>query len=284
MVDLTEQNTIFDDDDGLIIPEVGSWAEKKYRLVHMYHKLFSTGMKYVWNQRVYIDLFAGAGKARIRKTNKILKGSPLLSLAIPDQFDKYIFCDEESKNIEALEKRVKSQYPNARVDFIVGDSNEIIDTVIASIPKYSKTNKVLSFCFVDPFALNIEFETIKKLSNHFVDFLILLAFSMDGNRNEKYYIDANNSRIDKFLGIANWRDEWKDESKKEFSFQLFLARKYAEQMVSLGFQEQSLNKMILITSDEKNLPLYHLGFFSRHKKGYDFWDQVVKYVNEPTLF
>lgn len=64
------QNII--EDDGLICPEVGSWAEEKYRLLALYDELFSTGMKYKWDQRVYIDLYAGAGYGRIKGSKKIL--------------------------------------------------------------------------------------------------------------------------------------------------------------------------------------------------------------------
>jgi len=48
-------------DDGLLCPEVGSWAAEKHGLVSMYAKLFSTGMKNKWKSRVYIELYAGAG-------------------------------------------------------------------------------------------------------------------------------------------------------------------------------------------------------------------------------
>jgi len=40
------------DGDGLITPDVGSWAETKYRLLALYDQLFSTGMKNKWDQRV----------------------------------------------------------------------------------------------------------------------------------------------------------------------------------------------------------------------------------------
>ena len=33
------------EDDGLVCPEVGTWAEEKYRLLALYDELFSTGMK-----------------------------------------------------------------------------------------------------------------------------------------------------------------------------------------------------------------------------------------------
>jgi hypothetical protein len=40
-----------------------------------------------------------------------------------------------------------------------------------------------------------------------------------------------------------------------------------------------------IRSNEKNLPLYHLAFFSKHPRGYQFWDQVLKYgTDQLSLF
>ena len=36
-------NTLYTADDGLICPDVGGWAEDKYRLLALYDQLFSTG-------------------------------------------------------------------------------------------------------------------------------------------------------------------------------------------------------------------------------------------------
>ena len=47
-------------DDGFFIPDIGSWAETKHRLIGLYAALFSTGMKWKWDRRVYVDLYAGA--------------------------------------------------------------------------------------------------------------------------------------------------------------------------------------------------------------------------------
>jgi hypothetical protein len=81
-------------DDGLPIMKVGAWAREKYIRVWMYEHLFATGMKNKWNQRVYVDLFAGPGLSRIRRTSDILYGSPLLALTLPDRFDRYVFCEK----------------------------------------------------------------------------------------------------------------------------------------------------------------------------------------------
>ena len=85
------------DDDGLTCPEVRSWAETKYRLLALYDELFSTGMKNKWDQRVYIDLYAGAGYSHIQGTSMFLKSSPVIALTVTCPFDKYIFCEESEE-------------------------------------------------------------------------------------------------------------------------------------------------------------------------------------------
>jgi len=86
-------------DDGLYTPEIGSWGIQKYKLVHGYSRLFASAMKRKWDCRVYIDLFSGAGCARIKNTPRIVATSSLLAINIPDKFDTYIFW---SKNGDVL--------------------------------------------------------------------------------------------------------------------------------------------------------------------------------------
>lgn len=273
------------EDDGLLTPEVGGWAEAKYKLVRRYDNLFTTGMKNRWDQLIYIDLYAGAGKAKIRNTNKIVLGSPLLAVSVPDRFTKYIFCDERADNIEALRTRIEKVAPEIDAHYLIGDSNELVQDIIRLLPVASKNNRVLSFCFVDPFDLGIEYATLRSLSRYFVDFLILLALGMDGLRNECYYVKPSNNKIEAFLGLAEWREQWLVEKQRGISFQWFLASRFANQMVGLGYDRDSINHMIEVRSDDKNLPLYHLAFFSRHPKGYKFWKEVKKYSERnPSLF
>jgi hypothetical protein len=56
-------------------------------------------------------------------------------------------------------------------------------------------------------------------------------------------------------------------------------------MKSLNYIEQPLDRMKLVRSAEKNLPLYYLSLFSRHQTAYKFWDEVLKYGdNQRGLF
>jgi three-Cys-motif partner protein len=267
-------------DDGLPTPEVGPWVEEKYELVNRYNRQFSTGMKRKWDCRVYIDLYAGAGRSKIRGTGRILEASPLLALGVPDKFDKYIFCEKDRSLIQALRQRVLNQYQEIDVAYVEGDCNEKVSEIISKIPAHSSKRKVLSFCFIDPFDISIEFETIRALSQRFMDFLIVLAVGMDATRNEQFYTRPNNKRVDSFLGVIDWRTRWQEASVKGITFRLFLCQEYANQMETLEYKKVPLTKMKEVRSDEKNLPLYHLAFFSKHDLGYEFWDQVLKYSTD----
>lgn len=137
-------------DDGLETPEIGPWGEHKYRLVEGYARVFATAMKRKWDQRVYVDLYAGAGHARIEGTGRIVPTSPLRALQLPDPFDQYVFCEIDPKLLEALRLRVAREYRGAKVSFVAGNVNIEIGEVLAKLPAASKSNRVLTFCFADP--------------------------------------------------------------------------------------------------------------------------------------
>ena len=266
-------------DDGLYFEdEVGAWVEDKYRLVSLYETLFSTGMKHKWERRVYIDLFSGPGLVRVRGMNKFAWSSPFLALQVKDPFDKYIFCESNVTALNALRERVDKYFPHANVSYVSGDCNDKVAEICNKIPAPSAGNKVLSFCFVDPYDLSVKFSTVKKISERFVDFLILLALGMDANRNQQHYLDPKNQKIDEFVGLAEWRKEWKDQSSKnKISLPKFLAETYAKQMQTLQYLPVAFHQMKPVRSDVKNLPLYHLALFSRHNLAYTYWEDVLKY-------
>jgi three-Cys-motif partner protein len=262
--------------DGLICPEVGSWAETKYRLVSLYDDLFSTGMKDKWRTRVYIDLYAGAGHCRVQGTSTVLKGSPVLALSVKHPFDKYIFCEEDPELLRALRTRAERTAPNADISYVLGDCDIEIDRICAEIPQPSKGNTVLCLCFVDPFDFGINFGTLCKLSFFFMDFLVLLAVGMDANRNYDRYVEGESTKIDQALGNVDWRKRWEQLGRRK-EFRSFLASEFAKSMEKLEYLLQTVPDMRLVRSTEKNLPLYYLALFSRNHRAYKFWKEVLKY-------
>lgn len=272
-------------DDGLETPEVGSWSEEKYRLLHGYARIFATAMKKKWDHRVYIDLFAGSGRSKLKNSGRIVLASPLLALEIPDRFNRYIFCEQNPVRITALRERVRRDYSSADVRFLEGDANQLVDHILAEIPAHSKSTRVLAFCFADPYRLkNLKFTTIEHLAKRFVDFLILIPTEMDANRNVSWYTQPNNQTLDDFVGTTEWREHWRKAEAQGEPFWGFLERFYERRMAALEYGEHSAKEAQLVRSDKRNLPLYRLTFFSRSTLGQRFWKDIKKHVIPQSSF
>jgi three-Cys-motif partner protein len=272
-------------EDNLICPDVGGWAEDKHRLVSLYSTLFSSGMKEKWDQRVYAELYAGAGYARIRGTSKLVVGSPVRALTLKDPFDRYVFCEEVPEKLEALTSRAKRHAPKAQVEYVEGDCNLRVTKILDAIPTGSKENTVLTLCFADPFDISLRFQTIRELANaRYVDFLITLALGMDANRNYEHYVKEDASKVDEFLGSKSWRQRWAAAQWDAVKFTRFLADEFSKSMATLGYIPPPFYTMKEVRSYEKNLPLYRLALFSRHERAYKFWDEVAKYSTDQTSF
>jgi len=207
-----------------------------------------------------------------------------LALTVPNPFDKYILCEEDSALLAALQARTKRTAPNVDVEYVAGDCHAEIDRICALIPRPSPGNTVLSLCLVDPFDFGIKFESLRKLSSFFVDFLVLLAVGMDANRNYDHYVDGDSTKIDEALGNTDWRERWRELGTRRKEFRSFLASEFGKSMESLGYLHQELHQMKLVRSADKNLPLYYLALFSRHDTAYKFWKDVLKYSTDQSSF
>lgn len=271
-------------EDGLDCSDVGAWTEQKHRYVAIYAMQFSSGMKNKWGTLVYLELYAGAGYSRIRDTGRLILGSPLLALQLKDPFHKYIFCEENTRKIEALKSRVQRFAPTANVAYIPGDCNKQVGQIVSEIPMASTSNTVLCLCFADPFDIGLKFQTLQKLSSRYVDFIVLLALHSDANRAYKRYVMEDAVKVDEFLGSRTWRDRWKIAEGNGVTFPRFLAQEFDASMQNLGYLHTPLDRMKLVRSDEKNLPLYYLALFSRRQLAHKFWDDALKYGTDQTSF
>lgn len=270
-----KNETLLGEPDELETPELGSYTEDKYDLIRLYCDLFSKGMRHKWpGKRVYVDLYAGSGKCRIKGTSKVLLGSPLIALSVEFPFDRYVFCESDPVQLAALKKRVAALNREQNVQWIDGDCNERVQQICASIPD---NNLVL--CFVDPYDCAIRHETLKMLAAaaHGTDFLCLLALQMDAKRNTAHYLHPENVKIDEMLGNRDWRAKWDNEQQNGTDFARFLALEFALSMEGLGYKRTELPDMKLIKTLDKNVPLYYLALFSKHPTAFTFWKQVLKY-------
>lgn len=281
-----DDNFNFVEDDGFSVPEVGSWAHRKYKLIRLYSELFTKSMRSKWDCLVYIDLFAGAGLSRIRGTNMIVQSSSLIALGNEIPFDKLIFCEANPDNYDALNYRIKKAYPLKDTTIINGDANDVVPDLKDCVPKGSAENRVLSFCFVDPFNLsNLKFKTIENLSEIYIDFMVLIPSGMDANRNLRYYKEITNPTLDGFLGSDIWRSKWKAKENCNKTFEEYVVEEFSFSMSKLGYINPGIRNCIPIRSNNKHLLMYRLALYSRNPLGKKFW-KIAKEYSDPqrTLF
>jgi hypothetical protein len=107
---------------------------------------------------------------------------------------------------------------------------------------------------------------------------------MDAQRAYDHYVDGENPKLDEALGNTNWRTKWSARPRGRYEFPAFLAEEFAVSMSTLGYLPIKPAEMKMVRSDEKNLPLYYLALFSKHKIAYQFWEQVLKYHTDQTSF
>lgn len=69
---------------------------------------------------------------------------------------------------------------------------------------------------------------------------------------------------------------------KKHGFGDFLTDAFGKEMTELGYIYTGIEKTELIRLTTKNVPLYRLAFFSRHRRGDEFWKEARKY-SKPQL-
>jgi three-Cys-motif partner protein len=265
-------------DDGLELPEVGQWAETKYGLIATYSEMFSTAMKGKWETRVYIDLFAAAGRARIKGTSRIVSTSSMLALQVKHPFDRYVLCELKPKLLSALETRARRDAPGCDLRCVLGDCNVNVHQILKQIPTGSRGHGVLSFCVADPSNLaSLRFTTIRALTARYVDFLVLIPSAMEARRFSQAYFDPDNTVISDFLGDPRWRQRWAQVAAGPgpHDFGAFVIDRFGCAMRELGYRYPGPSDTVPVK--DKHLLLYHLAFFSRHPRGTDFWRKAKRH-------
>jgi len=271
--------------DGMVLPQVGDWAETKYKPVEIYAKLVTTTMTDKWKALAYIDLFAAAGLGQVRDTERIVPGTVICALRSPVAFDRYLVCEFDPSRFRALRMRIQRDFPGADVRYFEGDCNAIVDRVIAELPGEGNSSSVLTFCVVDPSKIaDLRFSTIEALAyirpglRRAIDFLVLIPSHMDAHREQVYYLDPSSSALSDFLGNPSWRDDWFVEvrSGRPRNFGVFVVDEFGKSMQKHGYLWDIKDAIPIERGRQK---LYHLAFFSRHPVGRKFAREARKYAS-----
>ena len=258
--------------DGLYLPEISLHSLEKITLHNRFARIFGTAMKRKWPQRAYVGLYSGAGRAKIKGTTRIVATSALGVLRQPDPFTSYVYVDANSECISALEARIANTGLPVNASVICGDVNASASRVKEALPRYSPDNGLLSFCFIDPFDLQLRFDTIRELSSLRMDIMVLLMLGVDGRRNFlRYFQDESSSRIGELIACADWRNEY--QTHYERNPVRFILRKFDEAMTSVGYQS-AMDDVHTIKIHGMGVLQYVLAFYSKSTLGSKFWREA----------
>lgn len=268
-------------DDGLYLPNIKPHSLEKIRRHNYYARIFASGMKKKWPQLAYVGLYSGAGRARLETTGEVIETTAMAALRLPDQFTKYIFVDNDPRCTDALRQRVATLPRPADVSILPGNVHEVVPLVGDALPRFRPGHGLLSFCFVDPFAADLKFETLQALSTFRMDFLILLMLGWDARVNfRRYFDDPASTRIADLIDCPNWREEYGRDPDKHVI--RFLLRKFDEAMVRIGYLPASEDHYHRVTALGKGVLQYILVLYSKHPLGQQFWKETLSGA-EPQL-
>ena len=266
--------------DNEVIQCVDKWAEDKFSYLERYLNATSKArVKFSSNgNAVYIDLFSGPGRSRIRGVKQEISGSALRILRIDNApFNRIILNDLSTENCRALSRRVK------RAEIYNGDANTIINDIVDEL---KKTNYKYHFVFLDPFApKHLKFKSIKRLSElQRMD--IMINFPIGAIlRNVPKWISGEGSILDEFLGTHQWREEIEKKSRAQFCS--IILSIYLDQLVSISFSKEGLGLIdeygneyhgtsIATIKNSRNVVLYYLILVSKHPIASGIWRSIIK--------
>jgi three-Cys-motif partner protein len=286
----------------------GPWTEEKLEAFQKYVKAYLNIMnkqkeKYGgWPTTIYFDGFSGSGQKDYNKKDiqqgdiQLLffenieqeelityKGSPERVLSLDMKFDEYYFVDIDEKAIKELESYLRSRgLAKENCHFIQGDVNQ-------ELKKFSKklNDKKASLVFLDPFGMQINWESIKLLKGKRVDLWILLPSGVIVNR----LLDREgklifSEKLEKFFGLPI--EEIKEKFYKIEMENTLFGKKQRIKKVENSIEEiakiyiDQLKKVFQHVTDppytlknSKNVTIYHFIFASNNKTAYKIASDII---------
>jgi len=286
------------------IPTVGPWAREKLEALARYLDFYTKVLKNQTWRTVYVDAFAGGGRAVVRRESQrlaptaslfvekpevdaeqreLVDGSPRVALNVANPFDRYVFIDPDPARADELEA-MKSEYGTSReIDVLRTDAAAGIAWVCAR-PILKATHRGIAF--LDPFGAKLDWASVQQLADTgLFEVVINFGLNMTIQRmlpNTGEVPDAWAKTLDAYFGTRAWFAEvYRDRPGGLFDASGFEKHPdYSERLLELyrarlkgAFGHVSTPRLIRNT---KGVPLYYLVWAGPHRKGLEGADYILK--------
>lgn len=256
---------------------IGLWTEIKLQIIREYAAAYTKILKErEWCRGYgYIDAFAGPGEFVAKQDrDRIIPGSPINALNIEHKFNEYHFIDIDPSKIERLRDLITGRPEAKAVHLHLGDANEVLKRAI--LPNYQYESFKRALCILDPYGLDIEWETIESIGKTRTMDVFLNFPLMDINRNAALKIlEAANPeegvRLTKIWGDDSWKHLAYVEQGDLFSSSVLIKKDEGNEILKRGFRERlkqvagfSFVPEPILMKNKKGGHLYFL-FFASHQ-------------------
>jgi three-Cys-motif partner protein len=277
----------------------GDWTTEKLELVRRYLVAYTTALKNRRFRTAYIDAFAGTGRRAPRRrkksgdslqtsmfelppeiyeaeTQEFLDGSARIALQVEPRFNKYFFIEKNSKRAAELQK-LQEEFPDKKGDIHIKpeEANVYLQKFCRTVDWRARR----AVLFLDPYGMQVEWETIKAIgATKSIDLWLLFPIGVAVNRmlpRDGQIFDAWRRKLDIMFGDPSWFDEFYEESidrnllgeqaelKKVANFDS-IARYFVGRLETAFYQVAQSPRYLY---NSRNNPLYLLCFATGNAKG-----------------
>jgi len=286
----------------------GKWTETKLRAFESYVNAY---LKIMINQKVkkgwlkniiYFDGFAGSGNRNIKKENNqlmffknvsdeelsVYKGSAERVLSMEKKFDEYYFVDNDKNSIELLQDTLKKKNLILKnCNFVCKDVNEKIKEFVNKL-----TKETAALVFLDPFGMQINWQSIELLKDKRVDLWILIPSGVIVNRllDKKGKLKFS-EKLKSFFGMSKdeilnlFYEEKKaiklfDDEEKTSKVDDGITKIAEVYIKNLQKMFKYVTKKSLILFNSKRVPIYHFVFASNNLTALKIANHIIERISD----
>ncbi|MDE1178503.1 MAG: three-Cys-motif partner protein TcmP [Edaphobacter sp.] len=285
----------------------GDWTDLKLSCLdaylESYRSIFSKNTNAQYFNTWYVDAFAGTGSRSIDAATGPLwnvepdsdidcdpdavayrDGSAMIALGQDSPFDNYLFIEKSKTKSTALQSAISEKFPDltSRCTIVRDDANTALTTWV----KERNWNKDRAVVFLDPFGMQVNWETVELLgSTGGIDLWYLFPFvarllKQDGNID-----DGWRERLTNLLGTDEWFGHF---YKKTIQPGLFGDYEVTQRDATVENIQNYIHDRLktcfvavapsMILRNSKNSPLFALCFAASNEKGAPIALRIAKSI------
>jgi hypothetical protein len=246
-------------DDDLVCTAAEPWFLAKTGILRQSAELFISRLAAHTDEFMLIDLFAGNGLYTVGSRKERWPGLALDLMNSDLPFNRWILCERDKNNANALRIRTRRFFKNKQVLVFEDPITALTEKLSYYIPRSSRHHRVSALCLADSFSFEFPFEFVRLTRPLRLSFMIPFTFCLNDQHNYRFYLDEQREKLQRFLGRSIEGTPLAAATNNR-SFYKHLVRLYHQEMLLQGLGG-SLSVHPL-DSGLMELPAYYIGLFT----------------------